>query len=81
MEDLIKKYTKEVSEFNPINAIDLEMFRVRFLGSKGVLFQLFEQYKIADLKDKKRFATMMLEFKYLTEAKYEEIKQKLFTKN
>ena len=45
MQAQIDQYTAEINAFSPANADELEAFRIKFLGTKGIIKDLFEQFK------------------------------------
>ena len=45
MIDKIKEYINEANNFSTQNASDLEAFRIKFLGSKGLLKEFFTEFK------------------------------------
>ena len=53
MLDKIKNYIDEVNAFKSTEKDKLEEFRIRFLGKKGVLNDLFEEFKKASSEQKK----------------------------
>ncbi len=77
MQTQIDKYTAEIHAFIPANADELEIFRIRFLGTKGIIKDLFEQFKIVSPEEKRIFGKVLNHFKQLAEAKYNELKQNL----
>jgi len=54
MIDQIKKYIEEVKNFHSTNASEIEEFRIKFLGKKGILTDLFTQFKSVPNEEKKR---------------------------
>jgi phenylalanyl-tRNA synthetase alpha chain len=75
MQDLINQYTEEVNAFSPANADELETFRIKFLGTKGIIKDLFEQFKSTTPEEKRTLGKVLNQFKQLTEAKYNELKE------
>ena len=49
----IEEYIAEVEAFQAVDAATLEEFRIRFLGKKGVLAELFDEFKKAPVEQKK----------------------------
>ncbi|MFZ4549823.1 MAG: phenylalanine--tRNA ligase subunit alpha, partial [Bacteroidales bacterium] len=45
MKEKINQLLEEVRQFNAQNADQLEQFRIRFLGRKGLLQDLFDAFK------------------------------------
>ncbi len=77
MEELLEKldsYRKEIigTEINGAEAA--EAYRIRFLGTKGIVKNLFQEMKTVPAEKKKEFGQILNEFKILAESKYDEIK-------
>lgn len=80
METLLEKiqeYKSEIENLKPNGAESLEVFRIRFLGTKGILKSLFTEMKNVSPDKKKEFGQILNEFKQLAESKYESWKQEL----
>lgn len=75
MQEKINQYTSEINSFKPKNAEELELFRIRFLGTKGIIKDLFEEFKTVSSEDKRVFGKVLNEFKQLAEAKYQTLKE------
>lgn len=75
MRDQINQYISEIEEFAPVNTDALESFRIRFLGSKGIMKDLFEQFKTVSSEEKRFLGKALNEFKQVAEAKYNEYKE------
>jgi phenylalanyl-tRNA synthetase alpha chain len=75
MQEKINQYTAEINSFQPKNAEELESFRIRFLGTKGIIKDLFEEFKTVSSEDKRVFGKVLNEFKQLAEAKYQTLKE------
>ena len=73
MQAQIDQYTEEINNFAPANADELEAFRIKFLGTKGIIKDLFEQFKTVGPEEKRTFGKVLNQFKQLAEAKYNEI--------
>ncbi|RYE32084.1 MAG: hypothetical protein EOP42_09800 [Sphingobacteriaceae bacterium] len=79
MQEQINQYTAEINSFQPANAAELETFRIRFLGTKGLLKDLFDQFKTVSAEEKRSMGKGLNEFKQLAEAKYHTLKEQLET--
>lgn len=77
MQAQIDQYTAEINAFSPANADELEAFRIKFLGTKGIIKDLFEQFKSVSPEEKRTFGKVLNEFKQLAETKYNELKENL----
>ncbi|HSB92563.1 MAG TPA: phenylalanine--tRNA ligase subunit alpha, partial [Flavitalea sp.] len=77
MEGLLKQieeYKQEI-ENTPVNGTEsLEVYRIRFLGTKGIVKSLFTEMRNVPADQKKEFGQVLNEFKQLAETKYEEWK-------
>ncbi len=75
MQTQIDQYTAEVTAFAPANAEELENFRIKYLGTKGLIKDLFEQFKSTTAEEKRTLGKVLNQFKQLTEARYAELKE------
>ncbi|MBL7733984.1 MAG: phenylalanine--tRNA ligase subunit alpha [Chitinophagaceae bacterium] len=73
----INQYTEEIKSLNINDAASLETYRIRFIGTKGILKNLFTEIKNVPPEKKKEFGLLLNEFKQLAEARYEEWKSTL----
>ncbi len=74
MEELlrqIEEYRTEIGNTKPENAAALEAFRIRFLGTKGILKSLFTEIKNVPGDKKKEFGLILNDFKQFSESSYE----------
>lgn len=80
MEQLLQQiaaYKQEI-ENTPTNGADsLEAYRIKFLGTKGIVKNLFGEMKNVPVDQKKEFGQILNEFKQLAEGKYETWKEQL----
>lgn len=78
MKDLISKYIEEIQSAKIENfkdkAAEVEQFRVRFLGRKGVMNALFEQFKTLPGDQKKEMGIALNQLKNAAMARIEEWK-------
>jgi phenylalanyl-tRNA synthetase alpha chain len=77
MQEKIDQYTAEIKAFSQANADKLEEFRIKFLGTKGIIKDMFEQFKTVGAEEKRTFGKVLNQFKQLAEAKYNELKESL----
>lgn len=78
MEPLIKQieaYKQEIASTALENAEALEAFRIRFLGSKGIVKNIMAEMKQVAPEHKKAFGQLLNEFKQFAEAAYETARQ------
>src|SRR6478735_3915825 len=70
----IEQYKQEIYN-TPVNGTEsLEVYRIRFLGTKGIVKNLFTEMRNVPADRKKEFGQILNEFKQLAETKYEEWK-------
>ena len=77
MEELLEKldtYRKEIIDTEISGADAAEAYRIRFLGTKGIVKNLFQEMKNVPADKKKEFGQILNEFKQLAESKYDEAK-------
>jgi len=77
MEELLEKldsYRKEIIGTELHGADAAEEYRIRFLGTRGIVKNLFQEMKQVPAEKKKEFGQILNEFKLLAESKYEEVK-------
>lgn len=63
MIEQIKKYIEEVNQFTAENTTQVEEFRIKFLGKKGILNDLFTQFKSVPNEQKKEFGQVVNQLK------------------
>ena len=73
----IAAYKKEIEDIVPDGADALEAYRIRFLGTKGILKGLFSEMKNVPGDKKKEFGLVLNDFKQLAESKYESWKNQV----
>jgi phenylalanyl-tRNA synthetase alpha chain len=73
----IEAYRKEIEGYEIANPQQLEEYRIKFLGTKGILKSLFGEMKMKNVpvERKKEAGQVLNDFKQLAEARYEEAKQ------
>ena len=69
MQAKIQQYLLEVASATPSNADEAELLRLRFLGRKGLLNDLFADFKLAESKDRREIGQLLNELKTSVEAK------------
>ena len=77
MQIKLSQYTSEINALETANAEELEIFRIRFLGTKGIIKDLFEEFKSVASEEKRIMGKVLNEFKQLAEAKYLTLKEGL----
>lgn len=73
----IEEYKKEIDSGTPSGAGALEAYRIRFLGTKGILKNLFSEMKNVPADRKKEFGLVLNDFKQLAESNYENWKSRI----
>lgn len=74
MQDLQSKiaaHEAEIKAFNPANAAELEAYRIQYLGTKGIVKEIFGEMKNVPGPQKKEAGLILNAFKMLAEAQYE----------
>lgn len=80
MIDKIKEYIGEAQAFSTDNKEALEVFRIKFLGSKGILKDLFAEFKNVPNEQKKEFGQVINTLKNACEEKVKSIQEQLESK-
>lgn len=68
MNKAIDEHLRAVAEFQPSNAEELEAFRLRYLGKKGVLNDLFADFKSVPNEEKKEYGRVVNQLKNAVES-------------
>ena len=61
MEDKIKKDIQEIQDFKSDSIAEIEEFRIKFLGKKGLLNSYFVEFKSLDSTEKKNVGRLLNE--------------------
>ena len=78
MEELlqqIENYRHEIEAFAIANAQQLEEYRIKYLGTKGLVKTLFGEMRNVPAERKKEFGLVLNDFKQFAENKYEAAKE------
>lgn len=75
MQEKINGYNSELNAFQPVTIDELEQFRIRFLGTKGIIKDLFDEFKTVSPEVKRELGKTLNEFKQSAEAKYQLFKE------
>ena len=78
MEQLLEKieaYRQEIEQFEIHDARQLEEFRIKFLGTKGITKSLFGEMKNVPADQKKEFGQVLNDFKQFAESRFESAKE------
>ena len=76
MIDNIKKYLEEVKKFHSEKPEEIEAFRIKFAGKKGVLNQLFAEFKNVPPQEKPQYGQLLNQLKKEVNTKVKELKNK-----
>ncbi|MXN92557.1 phenylalanine--tRNA ligase subunit alpha [Flavobacterium sp. Sd200] len=77
MIDKIKEYIAEAQAFSAQNKEELEAFRIKFLGKKGILNDFFAEFKTVPNEQKKEFGQVVNTLKKTAEEKVATITEAL----
>tara|TARA_R110002074_G_scaffold197610_8_gene364889 strand:+ start:11564 stop:12583 length:1020 start_codon:yes stop_codon:yes gene_type:complete len=81
MIDKIKEKISEVNAFTADNLADIETFRIKYLGKKGILNDFFAEFKNVPNEQKKEFGQTINELKQAATEKVEALKETLENTN
>ena len=76
MEDKIKKDLEDILHFNSESEAEIEEFRVKYLGKKGLLNSYFVEFKSLDSEQKKKLGSLLNELKNSAQQKVDNLKSK-----
>ena len=79
MEERIKKNIEEIKDFSTNSHEELETFRIKYLGKKGLLTSYFIDFKSLDNDKKKDVGQLLNQLKLSAQSKLEELKTKLLS--
>ena len=77
MIDKIKEHIADVKAFNADTKEEIENFRIKYLGKKGILNSFFAEFKNVPNEQKKDFGQTVNELKTSAQAKVDELKDRL----
>ncbi len=75
LKEQIEKFQKEINEFNVATVADIETYRIRFLGAKGIVKQLLGEMKNVAPELKKDAGQLLNSFKQYAENKIAAVKE------
>ena len=81
MKDKIKKYIDEVESFSANSIEQLEAFRIKFLGKKGLIPALFSDFKNVAPTDRKELGQLINTLKQAVQQKIVSIKESIDKKS
>jgi len=74
MEDKIKKDLQDILNFNSDSETEIEEFRVKYLGKKGLLNSYFVEFKSLESDEKKKLGSLLNELKNSAQQKVDNLK-------
>ena len=74
MEDKIKKDLDDILNFNSDSEAEIEEFRVKYLGKKGLLNSYFVEFKSLESVEKKKLGSLLNELKNSAQQKVDNLK-------
>ena len=74
MEDKIKKDLEDILHFNSDSDTEIEEFRVKYLGKKGLLNSYFVEFKSLESNEKKKLGSLLNELKNSAQQKVDNLK-------
>jgi len=77
MLDKVKELIHEVTAFNALTKDEIEIFRIKFLGKKGLLNDLFAEFKNVAPADRKEFGQAINTLKNAAQDKVNQLKETL----
>lgn len=77
MQEKLNSIVEEINALQPANAEELENFRLKYLSRKGLLTELFEQFKTIPNEQKREVGKKLNEVKAAAETKFNELKEML----
>ncbi len=77
MIEQVDSYLSEVENYSINNLAELEEFRLKYLSKKGLINELFEEFKTVDPGKKREFGKKINDLKVNANSKYQTIKESL----
>lgn len=74
LQEQIQGYEQEIKAFEPKDAAELEAYRIKYLGTKGIVKQIFGEMKNVPVERKKEAGQILNAFRQLAEGQYEAFK-------
>jgi phenylalanyl-tRNA synthetase alpha chain len=74
LQEQLQAYEQEIKAFSPADAAELEAYRIKYLGTKGIVKQVFGEMKNVPADQKKDAGQLLNAFKLLAENQYEAFK-------
>ena len=77
MIDKIKGHIADVESFNTNKKEEIEAFRIKYLGKKGILNEFFAEFRNVPNEEKKEFGQVVNELKTAAQSKVNSLKEEL----
>ena len=77
MKEKIKQLIEETSSINIDNINQLEEYRIKYLGTKGILKEMFDSFKLVPNEEKKEFGQLLNTLKNHLESIYHQKKEEI----
>lgn len=77
MRTRIEEIKAEITAYTIANKEELEAFRIKYLGSKGLMKSLFGELKTVPNEEKREVGQLLNGLRQFTQGKYDELKEKL----
>ena len=74
MIEKLKEHITDLSKFNSQDIKEIDLMKIKYLGRKGIVNDLFSDFKNVPLDQKKEFGKKINELKILAQKKYDELK-------
>lgn len=74
LQEQLKAHEQDINSFTPADATELENYRIKYLGTKGIVKAILGEMKNVPVEQKKEAGQLLNAFKQLAEGKYEEFK-------
>ena len=81
MKEKIKKNIKEIESFSALSNEEIETFRIKYLGKKGLINSYFIDFKSLDNDKKKDVGQLLNQLKNTANSKVQELKTQLSSDN
>ena len=81
MKEKIKKNIKEIQSFSALSNEEIETFRIKYLGKKGLINSYFIDFKLLNNDKKKDVGQLLNQLKNSAHSKVEELKKQLSPSN
>lgn len=77
MKNKVQELLNDIAAFNTTDKNELEAFRIKYLGKKGIITDLFQEFKNVPNEEKKEFGRLLNELKVNAQEKFDTIQANL----